>query len=62
LSDEQEVQPLRGKARRLANLKPFPKGSSPNPGGRPKDLAKFGDILMKEFYKTVAANTVGGFV
>jgi hypothetical protein len=51
-----------GKARSLANLKHFPKGKSPNPGGKPKDLAKFGNILMKEFYKTVAANTVGGFV
>jgi hypothetical protein len=62
MSDEQASPPLTGRARSLANLKRNPKGKSPNLGGKPKDLAKFGDILMKEFYKTVAANTVGGFV
>jgi hypothetical protein len=29
---------ISGKARGLANLKPFPKGVSGNPGGRPKKL------------------------
>jgi hypothetical protein len=27
--------------------------------GRPKDLARFGDILMREFYKTVPVNLAG---
>jgi hypothetical protein len=34
-------------------------GQSGNPSGRPKDLANFGEILMKEFYKTVIANLGG---
>jgi hypothetical protein len=58
-SDEQETQPLTGKARRLANLKPFVKGQSGNKSGGPKDLGRFGEILMKEFYKTVAASMNG---
>jgi hypothetical protein len=56
VSDEQPDQPLTGKAKRLANLIPYKKGQSGNKSGRPKNLAKFGDILMKEFYKTVVAN------
>jgi hypothetical protein len=62
VSDEQEAPPappLTGKAKRLANLKPYVKGQSGNKSGRPKDLAKFGDILMKEFYKTVVASMGG---
>jgi hypothetical protein len=59
VSDEQETKPLTGRARSLANLKRNPKGVSGNPSGRPKDLRKFGDILMKEFYKTVAASLGG---
>jgi hypothetical protein len=59
VSDEQEDQPLTGKAKGYANLKPWKKGKSGNPGGRPKDLAKFGDLLKKEFYRTVAANLGG---
>ena len=56
MSEEQAAQPLTGKARRLANLKPYVKGQSGNKSGRPKDLGRLGEILMKEFYKTVAAN------
>jgi hypothetical protein len=59
VSDEQEAPPLTGKAKGWANLKPWTKGQSGNKSGRPKDLAKFGDILMKEFYRTVAANLGG---
>jgi Family of unknown function (DUF5681) len=53
---------------KVGNKKPplhtrFQKGKSGNPGGRPKsspkDLANFGDILMKEFYRTVPANLGG---
>jgi Family of unknown function (DUF5681) len=59
VSEEQEPQPLTGKAKRLANLKPFVKGKSGNPSGRPKDLARFGDLLVKEFFKTVTASMNG---
>lgn len=53
---------------KVGNKKPplytrFQKGKSGNPGGRPKasskDLGYFGDILMKEFYKTVPASLGG---
>ena len=53
---------------KVGNKKPplytrFQKGKSGNPGGRPKasskDLGYFGDILMKEFYKTVPARLGG---
>jgi hypothetical protein len=44
--------PLTGRARSLANLRPFVKG-------QPKDLARFGDILIREFYKTVPVNLAG---
>jgi hypothetical protein len=59
---EKQSQPLTGRARRLANLKPWKKGQSGNKSGRPKDLANFGDILMKEFYKTVPATLAGKVV
>jgi hypothetical protein len=52
VSEEQEEKPLTGRAKSLANLKPWKKGSSPNPGGKPKGVAHFGDILAKEFLKT----------
>ena len=35
------------------------KGQIGNTKGRPKDLARFGDILMREFYKTVPVNLAG---
>jgi hypothetical protein len=50
---------MTGKDRRLANLKRFPKGETGNRSGRTKDLARFGDIHMREFYKTVVANMNG---
>jgi hypothetical protein len=56
---EEQAAPLTGRARSLANLKPWKKGHSPNPGGKPKGLARFGDILAKEFLKTVPANIAG---
>jgi hypothetical protein len=40
-------------------LKPFVKGQSGDKSGRPKDLGRCGEILMKEFDKTGAAN-IGG--
>ena len=52
----------------VGNKKPplhtrFQKGKSSNPGVRPKgqskDLVSFGDILMKELFKTVPANLGG---
>ena len=55
MTDKQPSQPLTGRARSLANLKRYPKGQTGNLSGRPKDLANFGDLLMKEFYKTVTA-------
>jgi hypothetical protein len=59
VSDDQEAPPLTGKAKGYANLKPWKKGVSGNKSGRPKDLGKFGEILMREFYKTVVANMGG---
>jgi hypothetical protein len=35
------------------------KGQSGNKSGRPKDLANFGELLMKEFYETVIASMGG---
>jgi len=49
-SDSKEVNPpvLTGRARRLANLRPFPKGVSGNPGGRKKLLTDdLSDVLRK---------------
>ena len=47
-----------GRARSLANLKPFAKGNTASKG-RPKDLARLGDILMRELYKNVPASLAG---
>ena len=60
MSDEQTGQPLTGKARSLANLRPFAKGNKANLNGRPKGLTRFGDILMKQLEKSVTANLAGG--
>ena len=59
VSDEQASPPLTGRARSLANLKRNPKGVSGNPSGRPKNLARFGDIVMREFFKTAPASLGG---
>ena len=60
MSEEQEAPPpLTGRAKGWVNVKPWKKGQSGNKSGRPKDLARFGDILMKEFYKTVPASLGG---
>jgi Family of unknown function (DUF5681) len=59
VSDDPASQPVTGRAKGYANIKPWKKGRSGNPKGKPKDLAKFGDILMKEFYNTVAAQVNG---
>ena len=50
---------LTGRARSRANLKPFVEGRSANKSGRPKDRGRFGEILMKEFYRTVIASMGG---
>jgi hypothetical protein len=42
-----------GKAKGRASLKLRKKGQSGNKCGRPKDLDNFGNLLMKEFYKTL---------
>ena len=42
--------------------RPFQKGKSGNPSGRPKNLSRFGDVLMKEFFKTVDAQVGGKMV
>ncbi len=48
-----------GKARGLANLKPYVKGhKSPGPG-RPKNLARLGQIIVDEVYKTVPVSLAG---
>jgi phage baseplate assembly protein W len=59
VSEEQASPPPAGRAKGYANLKPWKKGQSGNPSGRPKDLVRFGEILAKEFYKTVPAS-IGG--
>jgi hypothetical protein len=42
-----------GKAKGRASLKLRKKGQSGNKCKRPKDLDNFGNLLMKEFYKTL---------
>ena len=59
MSDEPAEKPVTGMARRLANLKRYPKGETGNRSGRPTDIVRFGDLLMKEFCKTVAAPPQG---
>jgi hypothetical protein len=57
-----QSQELTGRARGNANLRPFQKGNTFGAKGRPKDLARFGSILMGEFYKTVPAQLAGKVV
>ena len=62
MSDEQEAPPpLTGRAKGYANLRPRPwkKGESGNPSGKPKNLARLGDLFTKELFKTVPV-TMGG--
>jgi hypothetical protein len=56
---EEQAQPLTGKARRLANLRPWKKGQSGNPSGKPKNLARLGDLFAQELFKHVPV-TMGG--
>ena len=63
MSDEaDQSQPLTGHERRLANLRPFQKGNTFGKNGRPKDLARFGTILMGMFYKSVPVQLGGKVV
>jgi hypothetical protein len=55
----EQAQPLTGKARRLANLRPWKKGQSGNPSGKPKNLARLGDLFTQELFKHVPV-TMGG--
>ena len=64
LSDEQgSSPPITGKAKGLANLRPpWKKGQSGNPAGKPKDLARLGDLFAQELFKVVPANIGGKIV
>ena len=64
LSDEQgSSPPITGKAKGLANLRPpWKKRQSGNTTGRPKDLARLGDLFAQELFKVVPANIGGKIV
>ena len=62
MSEEQETPPLTGKAKGYANLKPWKKGQSGNPSGRPKNLARLGDLFTQELFKTVPVSMGGKIV
>ena len=62
MSEKQETPPLTGKAKGYANLKPWKKGQSGNPSGRPKNLARLGDLFTKELFKTVPVSMGGQIV
>jgi hypothetical protein len=64
LSDEQgSSPPIAGNAKSLANLRPpWKKGQSGNPAGKPKDLARLGDLFAQELFKVVPANIGGKIV
>jgi hypothetical protein len=60
VSDEQEASVLVGRAKSRANLRaPWKKGQSGNPSGKPKNLARLGDLFTKELFKQVPV-TMGG--
>jgi Family of unknown function (DUF5681) len=60
VSDEQEASVLVGRAKSRTNLRePWKKGQSGNPSGKPKNLARLGDLFTKELFKQVPV-TMGG--
>ena len=59
MSEGQASPPLTGRARSLANLKPFVEGQPGNKSGRPWDRGRFGELLMKEFCR-IAVASMGG--
>jgi len=62
VSNAQEAQPLTGKAKGWANLKPWRKGQSGNPSGRPKDLVRLGELFTRELFKEVPVQLAGKVV
>jgi uncharacterized protein DUF5681 len=62
VSDEKEPRAPVGREKGYANLRPRPpwkKGESGNPSGKPKNLARLGDLFTQELFKTVPV-TMGG--